>query len=117
MNAEQDIEPNPFTSSFEETPPRTSPAVEAAERLKRAAGDNVRRLRDAAEAGFRTFREATDPEAGQQGQEPASPAWDEVRGKLKELHREGEAWARENPTAAVLTAAGAGLVLGLLLRR
>jgi ElaB/YqjD/DUF883 family membrane-anchored ribosome-binding protein len=121
MNAQHDldIEPNPFTADFDEDSPQASPTVEAAERLKQAAGDNVRRLRDAAEAGFRTFRNATAPEANQA---PAStpsenPAWEDLRGKLKDLHTEGEAWARENPTAAILTAAGAGLVLGLLLKR
>ena len=40
-----------------------------------------------------------------------------MRDKLKELHREGEVWARQNPTAAVAIAAGAGFVLGLLLKR
>jgi ElaB/YqjD/DUF883 family membrane-anchored ribosome-binding protein len=90
-----------------------SPVVEAAERLKNAAGDNVRRLRNAAEAGIKSFRE-TDAE----NDAPLStPTMDELRDKAKALHREGEAWARENPTAAVAIAAGAGLVLGLLLRR
>ncbi len=124
MNAEHDldIDPNPFTAAFdEELPPQNSPAVEAAERLKHAAGDKVRRLRDAAEAGFRTFRDTAsapgDDTASAQTQSPPNPAWDELRDKLKDLHVEGEAWARENPTAAVLTAAGAGLVLGLLLKR
>ncbi len=116
MNAQPEPEHNPFASPFEEVPPTDpSPAVEAAERLKQAAGSNIRKLREAAEAGIRTFRDASV--------EPAEPAesaaqnWDEVRNKLKDLHQEGEAWARENPTAAMLAAAGAGFVLGLLLKR
>lgn len=120
MNAQHDldIEPNPFTAAFDEEPPQSSPTIEAAERLKHAAGDKVRRLRDAAEAGFRTFRDtAAAPTADAETQAAPNPTWDELRGKLKELHVEGEAWARENPTAAMLTAAGAGLVLGLLLKR
>ena len=121
MNAqpEAEAEPNPFTSPFEEANPSTSsPAVEAAERLKEAAGSNIRKLRDAAEAGLRSFRDAGSAAAPPTADgNTATPAMDELRVKMKELHREGEAWARENPTAAMLAAAGAGFVLGLLLKR
>lgn len=113
MNAQPESEHNPFASPFEEAQPTDpSPAVEAAERLKQAAGSNIRKLREAAEAGIRTFRDASVETA-----EPTGQNWDELRSKLKDLHQEGEAWARENPTAAVLAAAGAGFVLGLLLKR
>ena len=125
MNAEAhsdldlDLEENPFSAkrAAEPAPAATaSPVAEAAERLKRAAGSNVRRLREAAEAGFETYRSSA-VEGGQTAPAKPAPNWDELREKAKELHREGEAWARENPTAAVAIAAGAGLFLGLLLKR
>jgi ElaB/YqjD/DUF883 family membrane-anchored ribosome-binding protein len=116
MHAEHDLdlEETPFSRQSGGTVP--SPVVEAAERLKQAAGENAKRLRSAAEAGFRTFKEAA-PESTADSSAVAAPNWDELRAKAKELHREGEAWARENPTAAVAIAAGAGFVLGMLLKR
>ena len=107
---------SPFPDPFEDKQP--SQAMEAAERLKQAAGDNVRRLQRAAEAGFRSFQSS-----GEQGEDDGAPengsgnaSWEDIQEKLKDLHREGEEWARKNPTAALLTAAGAGFILGLLLK-
>lgn len=107
-----DLDENPFSQSYT---PEPSPVADAAERLKHAAGANAQRLRSAAAAGFSAYREAAPSKSTEAS--PSAPNLDELRAKAKELHREGEAWARQNPTAAVAIAAGAGLVLGLLLKR
>lgn len=44
-------------------------------------------------------------------------SWDEIKEQLDGLHKEVERYVRDNPTKAVLTAAGAGFVLGLLMKR
>ena len=116
MHAEHDLDLDDTPFSRQATGTIPSPVAEAAERLKQAAGENAKRLRTAAEAGFRTFKE-TAPESAAEPTAVAAPNWDELRAKMKELHREGEVWARENPTAAVAIAAGAGFVLGMLLKR
>ena len=43
--------------------------------------------------------------------------WDEIKGQLDSLHQEAERYIRDNPTQSVLTAAGVGFVLGLLMKR
>ena len=47
----------------------------------------------------------------------ASDQWDDTREKARELQVSMEEYIRENPTKAVLTAAGVGFVVGLLVRR
>ncbi|MFP6874539.1 MAG: DUF883 C-terminal domain-containing protein [Verrucomicrobiales bacterium] len=118
MNAEQNIETseNPFPDPFEKPQEKPSQTLEAAERLKQAAGNNVRRLRQAAEAGFKTFQSSAGESDNSPSENTENATWDELQNKFKELHREGEEWARKNPTAAILTAAGAGFILGLLLK-
>jgi ElaB/YqjD/DUF883 family membrane-anchored ribosome-binding protein len=43
--------------------------------------------------------------------------WDEIKQQLDSLHLEAERYIRDNPTKSVLTAAGVGFVLGLLMKR
>jgi len=118
MNAEQNIKAseNPFPNPFEEPQPIPSQTLEAAERLKQAAGKNVRKLQQAAEAGIKTFQSSTGEPGNGHADNTENATWEDLQNKFKELHREGEEWARENPTTAILTAAGAGFILGLLLR-
>ena len=108
----------PFSNPFEEQQPNPSQTLEAAERLKQAAGNNVKRLQRAAEAGFKSFHSsAGEPEPCDAALDDSESAtWEDLQEKFKELHRESEEWARKNPTAALLTAAGAGFILGLLLK-
>lgn len=47
----------------------------------------------------------------------ATDQWEDTCEKARELHVTMEDYVRENPTKAVLAAAGAGFVLGLLVRR
>lgn len=44
-------------------------------------------------------------------------SWDEIREQLDSLHRQAEHYIREKPTQSVLTAAGIGFILGLLMKR
>lgn len=109
---------SPFADPFAEPQPRPSQTLEAAERLKQAAGKNVKRLQQAAEAGFKSFQSSSEQADADNPsmEEGENASWEDLQEKLKELHREGEEWARKNPTAALLTAAGAGFILGLLLK-
>ena len=118
MNAEQNIKTsgNPFPDPFEEPQAIPSQTLEAAERLKQAAGKNVRRLQKAAEAGIKTFQSSTGEPGNSPPDNTETATWEDLQSKFKELHREGEEWARENPTTAILTAAGAGFILGLLFK-
>ena len=118
MNAEQNIKAseNPFPDPFEEPHPMPSQTLEAAERLKQAAGKNVRKLQQAAEAGIKTFQSSTGEPGNNTPDNTENATWEDLQNKFKELHREGEEWTRKNPTTAILTAAGAGFILGLLLR-
>jgi len=76
--------------------------------LESATGD----LKEAASAKIENIRQA----AGQKA--------DELRGAVENAKSQAESWqaeveayVRENPTKAVLVALGAGILLGLLLRR
>ena len=44
-------------------------------------------------------------------------SWEEIKEQLDRLHAEAEQYVRDNPTKSVLTAAGVGFVLGLLMKR
>jgi len=80
-------------------------AGEKAQSLKAAAGDRIGALREGAGETANNLADA------------ASEQWQETRVKAKELHGSLETYVRENPTKAVLSAVGAGFVLGLLIRR
>lgn len=47
----------------------------------------------------------------------AAEGWTDTCGKAKDIHKAGEEYVRANPTQSVLYALGAGILLGLLLRR
>jgi ElaB/YqjD/DUF883 family membrane-anchored ribosome-binding protein len=47
----------------------------------------------------------------------AEGVWDDARHRVRSFQEESEQYVRENPTKAVFTALGVGLVLGLIFRR
>ena len=47
----------------------------------------------------------------------AEKVYTDARSQAQTLRGESEQWVRDNPTRAVLTALGAGFVLGLIFRR
>lgn len=105
----------------------TSKTKEQALALKEAAAEKVSRLRDTAGETAETLKIATTDkleamregagESASQFCEVASEQWQETRERARELHLSVEDYVRQNPTKSMLTAAGVGFVLGLLIRR
>jgi ElaB/YqjD/DUF883 family membrane-anchored ribosome-binding protein len=93
------------------------------EHLKHAAGDlraaaeaKARELREAAEAKAREFRETAETHA-REFRGRAEHAYGDTAERVRTFQEDSEAYIRENPLKAVLTAAAAGFVLGMLFRR
>ena len=123
-----DENPSPNQSgdepSFETAKAR---AKEAADHLRAAAGAKARELRERAgakasefrgkaEARAHEFRETAE-EKVHDFREKAGHTYDEARARSRTLQEDGEAFIREKPAKAVLTALAAGFVLGLLMRK
>ena len=47
----------------------------------------------------------------------AEEVWDNARDRVRDFQDDSKQYVRENPTKAVFTALGVGLVLGLIFRR
>jgi ElaB/YqjD/DUF883 family membrane-anchored ribosome-binding protein len=88
----------------------------AAGNLEDAASAKVEDLRQAGGQKADELRSAVQGKA-QELRGTAESAWSDVGSKAKSWQAEGEAYVRDNPTKAVLTALGLGLLLGLLLRK
>ena len=80
-------------------------AGEKAERGVTHARESAEDLRSAAGAMADEYR----------GQ--AEGVWDDARRRVRSLQDESKQYVRENPTKAVFTALGVGVVLGLIFRR
>ncbi len=80
-------------------------AGEKTERGATHAGKAAKDLRSAAGA-------MTDEHLG-----CAEGMWDDARHRVRSFQDDSEQYVRENPTKAVFTALGVGLVLGLIFRR
>ncbi len=102
-------------------------ALQAAQDLRAAAGEKAHQLKEAAEERAQRLAKATGEKAeqlkelaGQKASEftdYASERTQQMREKLDTLKVEGEKYVKQNPARSVLTALGAGFVLGLLIRR
>ena len=107
---------------------------EAAEHLRSAATAKGKELREKAEAKAGEFREKageirgkvetkaqefreTAEEKAQDFRERAEQKYGEARARSRTFQDDGEAYIRENPMRAVMTALGVGFVLGILFRR
>jgi ElaB/YqjD/DUF883 family membrane-anchored ribosome-binding protein len=91
-------------------------AAQKAAQLRDFAGDKASELKSVATERIGAIREGAGETAGHL-RGAASDQWEETRKKARELHVTMEDYVRENPTKAVLAAAGAGFFLGLLIRR
>src|SRR5215470_14007510 len=80
-------------------------AKRAADELKAAAAAKAQELRETAAAKAQEFRQTASAKA------------QEFRDQAKTFQDESEAYIRENPMRAVLTALGVGFVLGVIFRR
>jgi ElaB/YqjD/DUF883 family membrane-anchored ribosome-binding protein len=91
-------------------------AAQKAAQIRDFAGEKAQSLKAAATDKFGSLREGAEEKALHL-KGAASEQWEDSRVKARELHTSLEEYVRENPTKAVLSAVGAGFVLGLLIRR
>ena len=91
-------------------------AAQKAAQFRDLAEDKANDLKSVASEKIEAMREgAGETAAHLRG--AATDQWEDTREKARELHITMEDYVRENPTKAVLAAAGVGFVLGLLIRR
>ena len=84
----------------------------AAGDLKEAAGAKVENIHQAVEQKADELRGAAQGKA-----EELRGAVENAKSQAKSWQAEGEAFVRDNPSKAVLIALGAGVLLGLMLRK
>ena len=99
-----EVVPAPAPAPTSDSQNRLSAAREFAsqqyEKLCRMTADQVEHVREYTKEARRQLSEG----------------WEATRSKAKDLHKAGEEYVKENPTACVLGALGVGVLLGLLLR-
>ncbi|MGK0190617.1 MAG: ElaB/YqjD/DUF883 family membrane-anchored ribosome-binding protein [Verrucomicrobiales bacterium] len=104
------------TSATAKAQELTRTAAERSQEMRRAAvreqalREKMRRLESVG-------RELDQHTAGDTLANLSDANWDEIKEQLDGLHREAEKYIRDNPTKSVLSAAGVGFVLGLLMKR
>ena len=94
---------------------RTAATAKARD-LREKAGAKANEIRGKAEAKASEFRETAE-EKVHDFREKAEQKYGEARARSRTFQDDGEAYIRENPTKAVITALAAGFVLGLILRK
>ena len=105
-----------------------APSVaKAANDLRVAAGERAREFVHTAEDKAAAFKDRavesaqylreTATDKAQAFKSAANEQWQETQIRAKELHVTAEDYIRENPTKCVLGALGAGLLIGLIVRR
>lgn len=96
---------------------RTISATEQKARdLKEAAVQKAAQFRDYAGDKASSIREGAG-ETADKFTAAANEQWLEKRDKALELHDSLEDYVRKNPTKSILTAAGVGFLVGLIVRR
>lgn len=106
----------PGASNFGSEPSSGKPGSEKIEDAKAHARQAAEDLRAAAQAKAEHLRGRAEEYYGQ-ARERAENYYGEARHRARTFQEEGEAYIRDNPIQAVLTAVGAGFILGLLFRR
>lgn len=91
-------------------------AVESAHSFRDTAAERANQFRAAASEKASAFRAAASDKASQ-FKDTANEQWHDTRVKAKELHVTAEDYIRQNPTKCVLSALGAGFLIGLIVRR
>ena len=122
---------NPFSAANTLDPEagftQTPSVSQAANDLRAAAGEKAREfvhtaeekaaaLKDRALESAQQFRDSASERASQ-FKASATEQWQDTRVKAKELHVTAEDYIRQNPTKCVLSALGAGFLIGLIVRR
>lgn len=91
-------------------------ALESAQQFRETATEKATQFKTVASEKATAFKSAAT-ERAQHYKETASGQWDDTRVKAKEFHVTAEDYIRQNPTKCVLSALGAGFLVGLLVRR
>ncbi len=91
-------------------------AVESAHQFRETAAERATQFRAAASEKATAFKIAASDKASQ-FKDTANEQWQDTRVKAKELHVTAEDYIRQNPTKCVLSALGAGFLIGLIARR
>jgi ElaB/YqjD/DUF883 family membrane-anchored ribosome-binding protein len=91
-------------------------AVESAQQFRDTAADRASLFKASATEKASAFKSAATDKA-QHLRESATEQWQDTRVKAKELHITAEDYIRQNPTKCVLSALGAGFLIGLIVRR
>jgi len=102
-------------------------AEETAANIKERARESAQQFRDTATERATQFKAAATEKAtafksaatdrAQHFRETATGQWEDTRVKAKEFQVTAEDYIRQNPTKCVLSALGAGFLVGLLARR
>ena len=91
-------------------------AVESAQHFRDTAVERASQFKATATDKASAFKAAATDKA-LHFKESATEQWQDTRVKAKELHITAEDYIRENPTKCVLSALGAGFLIGLIVRR
>lgn len=91
-------------------------AVESAQHFRESAAERASQFKAAASERATTFKAAASDKASQL-KDTAQEQWHDTRVRAKELHVTAEDYIRQNPTKCVLSALGAGFLVGLIVRR
>lgn len=94
----------------------TKDASAKAQQLKQGAVEKAQQFREFAGTKAHDIKENAGVKA-QQFKQVAGEQVQQGRVKAREAHATAEEYIRQNPTKSVLTALGAGFVLGLIIRR
>ena len=91
-------------------------AEEHARQLKDSAVQKTQQFREAAGEKAQHFKEAAGEKA-QHFKEVAGEQWHETRVRAQAVYSDTEEYVRQHPGKSILIAAGAGFLLGLIVRR
>ena len=114
------LKPEAFDPHLEEDAEKAPEGDHSARSNLRASGAHAvqaaEELKAAAEAKAREWSSAVDHKTAEL-KEKAEEAYEEAITRVKTLQKEAESYVRANPVKAVLMAAGAGFLVGVLARR
>ncbi len=91
-------------------------AISGAQQIRDTATERAAQLKSVATDKATAFKSVATDKA-QHLRESATEQWQDTRVKAKEFHVTAEDYIRQNPTKSVLTALGAGFLIGLIVRR
>jgi len=91
-------------------------AVESAQQFRETAVERASQFKATATEKATAFKSAATDKA-QHMKDTATEQWQDTRVKARELQITAEDYIRQNPTKCVLSALGAGFLVGLIVRR